>query len=103
MKYSQPARAASSRRDFSLSGATIRLFRFTRPKLRHPLKDAVGSSRKQDGFAVTRSIVAASGKSPDRHAGRLGRLHAANAVFDHERSVRVGLHPLGRIEKKIRR
>src|SRR5712671_440352 len=103
MKYSQPARAASSRRDFSLSGATIKFFRFIRPKIRHSLKDAVGPRAKQDGFAVTRLIVAASDKSPGCHAGRLGCRYAADAILNHKGTTRIGLHPFGRVQEEVGR
>src|SRR5712672_3100572 len=101
MKYSQPARAASSRRDFSLSGATIKFFRFIRPKIRHSFKNAVGSRAQEDGLAVTRLIVAASDKSPDCHAGRLGCRYTADAILDHKGIARMGLHPLGRVKEEI--
>src|SRR5258708_30335108 len=103
MKYSQPARAASSRRDFSLSGATIKFFRFIRPKIRHSFKNAVGSRAQEDGLAVTRLIVAASDKSPDCHADHLGCRYTADAIVDHNGIARLGLHPLGRVKAEIRR
>src|SRR6267378_3132613 len=103
MKYSQPARAASSRRDFSLSGATIKFFRFIRPKIRHSLKDAVGSRAQEDGLAVTRLIVAASDKSPGCHAGRLGCPYTADAILNHQGATRICMHPFGRIKEEIGR
>src|ERR1700704_1939267 len=103
MKYSQPARAASSRRDFSLSGAIIKPFRFIRPKIRHSLKDAIGPRAKEDGFAVTRLIVAAPDKSPGSHAGRLGCRHTADAILNDKGATRIGPHPFCRVQKEIRR
>src|SRR5207253_130961 len=57
----------------------------------------------EDGFTVTRLIVAATDKSPDGHAGRLASPDAADAVFDHEGMARVRPHPFGRVQEQIRR
>ena len=57
----------------------------------------------KDGLAVTRLIVAAAHESPDRHAGRLPRLDAANAVLDHEGTMRIYLHPFGRVNEEVGR
>src|SRR5216683_2794760 len=101
MKYSQPARAASSRRDFSLSGATIKLFRFIRPKIRHSLEYAVGARIVQQSPAIAEPIMAAPDKSPHYHSGRLGGRHPADAVLDHERATRIRLHGGGGIQEEI--
>src|ERR1700724_2518251 len=98
MKYSQPARAASSRRDFSLSDAAIKLIRS--PKIRHARENPVGACFREDGVAVARLIVAAADKSPGRHARRLGCLHPADAVLDHESLMRVGLDRKSVVEGK---
>src|SRR5215216_6739070 len=84
MKYSQPARAASSRRDFSLSDAVIKRLSVRSPKIRHPPEHAIGPRLAQDSLAVTRPIMAASHESPNRHACRLPRPDAAHAVLDDE-------------------
>src|SRR5712672_3012575 len=100
MKYSQPARPASSRRDFSLSDAVIKRLPVCSPKIRHPPEHAIGPRLAQDCLAVTRPIVAASNKTPNRHAGRLPRLYAAHAVLDDEGALRIHLHPFGCVEKE---
>ncbi|MEA2915759.1 MAG: hypothetical protein QOJ15_7840, partial [Bradyrhizobium sp.] len=41
------------------------------PKIRHSPENTIGPGLMEDGFAVTRLIVAASDKSPGCHAGRL--------------------------------
>src|ERR1700756_1851129 len=84
MKYSQPARAASSRRDFSLSDAAINLLPIHSPKIRHSLEHAIGPRVAENGVAVARLIVAAADKSPNGHPGRLAGRDPADAVLDHE-------------------
>ena len=71
------------------------------PKIRHSREDAIGSCFIKDRFTVPRSIVAASDKSPNRHAGRLPRLDAANTVLDHKGSMWIHLHPFRRVEEEI--
>src|SRR4051795_11102491 len=69
MKYSQPARAASSRRELSLSDAAIKRLPVRLPKIRHPPEHAIGPRFAQDRLAVARPIMAASHKAPNGHAG----------------------------------
>src|SRR6266700_2988564 len=96
MKYSQPARAASSRREFSLSDAAIKRLLVRSPKIRHPPEHAIGARLAQHRLAVTRPIMAAANKAPNRHAGRLPRFDAADAVLDRVDAMRIRLHPLRR-------
>src|SRR4029077_3216101 len=103
MKYSQPARAASSRRDFSLSDSVIKRLPVRSPKISHPPEHAVGPRLAQDCLAVTRPIMAASHKAPNRHAGRLPRLDATHAVLDDEGAMRIRLHPFGCVEEEVGR
>src|SRR5882757_1879226 len=103
MKYSQPARAASSKRDFSLSGATIKPFRFIRPKIRHSLKYAVGPRIAQQSSAIAGLIMAAPNKAPHHHAGRLAGLHTAHAVLNHEGATRIRPHGGGCVQEEIGR
>src|SRR5882757_2418392 len=103
MKYSQPARAASSRRDFSLSDAAIKLLPIRSPEIRHSLEHAIGPRIAENGVAVARLIVAASDKSPNGHPGRLAGLYAANAVLDYEGAMRIYLHPFGGVEEEVGR
>src|SRR4051812_26532135 len=103
MKYSQPARAASSRRDFSLSDAVIKRLPLRLPKIRHPPEHAIGPRVTEDGLAVARPIMAASNKAPNRHAGRLPRFDAAHAVLDDEGAIRIRLHPFGGVEEEVGR
>src|SRR5258708_680153 len=103
MKYSQPARAASSRRDFSLSDTAIQLCRSVGPKIYHSPEDAISPRPREDGFAVARLVVTASDKSPHGHAGGLAGRHAADAVLDHQRAARICPHFFGRVKKQIGR
>src|SRR4029077_18660823 len=93
MKYSQPARAASSRRDFSLSDAVIKRLPVRSPKIRHPPEHAIGPRLTQDRLAVTRPIMAGRPEPSNRHPGPLPRRDAAHAVLDDEGAVRIHLHP----------
>src|SRR5258708_5629266 len=101
MKYSQPARADSSRRDFSLSDAAIKLLPIRSPKIRHSLEHAIGPRFAENGVAVARLIVTASNKAPNRHAGRLPRLDATHAVLDDEGAMRIYPHPFGGVEEEV--
>src|SRR6266702_6907491 len=101
MKYSQPARAASSSLDFSFSAAMAASS--VLPEIGHARKDPIRSGAAQYSLAVTRGVMAAADKSPDSHAGGLGRLHAADAVLDDQCARGRDLHLLGRMEKQIRR
>src|SRR3981189_3192378 len=73
------------------------------PKNRHLPEDPFAARLLEDGFTVARLVVAASDKSPDGHASRLGCPHTTDAVLDHEGALRIGLHPFGCVEKEIRR
>src|SRR6266498_3550452 len=103
MKYSQPARAASSRRDFSLSDAAISLL--ADPSARNP------------PFVRTRDRPPLRAEWPCRHAIDSGCLRqipkrscrppccldAANAVLNHEGATWIYLHPLGCVEEEVGR
>src|SRR5260221_6036451 len=102
MKYSQPARAASSRRDFSMSDAAIKLLPIRSPKIRHSLEHAIGPRFAENGVAVTRLIVAASDKSPNDHPGSLAGSYAADAILDHQGATRIYPHPFGGVEEEVR-
>src|SRR3954471_24552666 len=73
------------------------------PKICHSPEDAVGPRLVKHGFTVTRLIVAASHKPPNRHAGRLGCRYAADAVLNHQRTTRIRLHPFGGVKKEVGR
>src|SRR5260221_5000654 len=103
MKFSQPRRAATSRRHFPLSDATIKLLPIRSPEIRHSLEHAIGPRIAENGVAVARLIVAASDKSPNGHPGRLAGLYAANAVLDYEGAMRIYLHPFGGVEEEVGR
>src|SRR2546421_3099953 len=103
MKYSQPARAASSRRDFSFSDAAIKRLPLRSPKVRHPPEHAIGARLTQDRLAVTRPVMAATDEAPNGHARRLPRFDAADAVLNHEGAVRIDLHPLRCVEEEVGR
>ncbi len=59
------------------------------PEVRHAFKDPIGAGGAQYGASIARLVMAAADKSPDRHAGRLGRRDAADAVLDHQRARRA--------------
>src|SRR5258705_11578546 len=65
------------------------------PKIRHSPEHTIGPRLTKNRFAVARSIVAASDKSPNRHASRFACLYAADAVLDYQRTTRIRLHPFG--------
>src|SRR5205085_1114829 len=67
----------------------------------HAREDPVGPRTGQYSLPVAAAIMAAADKSPDGHAGRLARLHAAGTVLDHEGARRIGSHLLGGVEKKV--
>src|SRR5260370_10443345 len=69
---------------FLVIGCGHRALPIRSPKIRHPPEDTVGPRLIEQGFAVARSIVTASDKSPNHHARRLPRRYTASAVLDHE-------------------
>ena len=73
------------------------------PEIAHAREDPIGPGTRQYSLAVAPAIMAAADKSPDGHAGRLRRLHAAGAVLDHQRARRARAHLLRRVEKEIGR
>src|SRR5471032_2915303 len=73
------------------------------PKIRHSSENPIRTGRMEDGLAVTRLIVAAADKSPDRHAGRLAGLDAADTVLDYQGAARIRAHLFRRIEEQVGR
>src|SRR6476620_1512585 len=61
---------------FIVVGCCHQILPIRSPKIRHSPEDTIGPRLAKDRFAIARLVVAASDKSPNRHAGSLGCAYA---------------------------